>query len=370
MIWFLVFFDTVGLLAGLWWIRRSGSGPSSRAILGLLALSLPLALFGLVAKSFVDRSGFAGLRVLTHLFFCVMAPLLAVSGVQHLLVRRQLFRGFSLVIFGLALDGVCYYAHSVEPFQLEITHHTIHNARIREPCKIVVVADLQTDSIGSYEEQVFACIDAQQADLILWPGDFLQIEDEGVFETEQAKFVALFSSLEHVPRLGMYAVLGDTDSRNGKVLERTPLLVPGRPPVQLSPDLQLLGHHYGQGRERIRAAILHRIHSFAGLTLIMAHSPDFAWPWVEGRDKPPATLSIAGHTHGGQICIPFFGPPLTLSRLPRHYASGLHPLGEGWLLVSRGVGMERGSAPRIRLLCPPEILVVDLKPCSSTRAQQ
>jgi predicted MPP superfamily phosphohydrolase len=72
-------------------------------------------------------------------------------------------------------------------------------------------------------------------------------------------------------------------------------------------------------------------------------------------------LVLAGHTHGGQFVLPFFGPPVTASRLPRLFAGGLHDFRGTPLHVSRGVGMERGFSPPVRFLCPPEICVVDLR---------
>jgi hypothetical protein len=91
---------------------------------------------------------------------------------------------------------------------------------------------------------------------------------------------------------------------------------------------------------------------------VLGHSPDYV---LGLRDGPRIELAFAGHTHGGQIVVPFFGPPLTLSRVPRHIAAGgLHELGRVFVHVSRGVGMERGSAPQIRFLCPPEICVLTL----------
>ena len=73
-------------------------------------------------------------------------------------------------------------------------------------------------------------------------------------------------------------------------------------------------------------------------------------------------LTIAGHTHGGQVRIPFFGPPITLSRVPRRVAGGgLHELQGNAIYVSRGVGCERASAPRVRLNCPPEVSLLTLR---------
>jgi hypothetical protein len=77
---------------------------------------------------------------------------------------------------------------------------------------------------------------------------------------------------------------------------------------------------------------------------------------VAPRERSEIDLVIAGHTHGGQISLPLFGPPVTLSEAPRHVAAGgLHELGGRPIYVSRGVGLERGEAPRVRLGARPEI---------------
>ena len=60
--------------------------------------------------------------------------------------------------------------------------------------------------------------------------------------------------------------------------------------------------------------------------------------------------------------LPGFGPPLTLSTLPRAVAAGgLHPARGSHVYVSRGLGMERHWAPRLRLFCPPEITLLTLE---------
>ena len=63
----------------------------------------------------------------------------------------------------------------------------------------------------------------------------------------------------------------------------------------------------------------------------------------------------------GNFVLPFLGPVVTASRLPRLFAGGLHDFRGTPLHVSRGVGMERAFAPPVRFLCPPEICVLDLR---------
>jgi predicted MPP superfamily phosphohydrolase len=102
--------------------------------------------------------------------------------------------------------------------------------------------------------------------------------------------------------------------------------------------------------------------------VVISHAPDFV-------DSLPfkVDLVLAGHTHGGQFVLPFFGPLVTASRLPRVYAADLHDYQGTPLHVSRGVGLERGFAPPVRFLCPPEICVLDvrfpLRPASVAEAR-
>jgi len=100
-----------------------------------------------------------------------------------------------------------------------------------------------------------------------------------------------------------------------------------------------------------------RIPERDGFHIVFGHLPNFALGDVS------ADLLVAGHTHGGQVRIPGFGPLLTLSLVPRSWAAGRTELEGGrTLIVSRGIGLERGYAPRVRLFCRPEIVILDLLP--------
>ncbi len=87
-----------------------------------------------------------------------------------------------------------------------------------------------------------------------------------------------------------------------------------------------------------------------GAAILLAHEPDFA-------DESTATgrfdLQISGHSHGGQVVIPFVGPPIT-PYLAHKYPKGLYRVGEMLLYTNRGVGM---GDVLVRLNCRPEITV-------------
>jgi len=94
--------------------------------------------------------------------------------------------------------------------------------------------------------------------------------------------------------------------------------------------------------------------------VVVGHAPDFSLGNID------ADLLVAGHTHGGQVQLPFIGPLVTFSAVPREQAAGgvFARSGGGHLVVSRGIGMERGDAPRLRFLCRPQIVVIDVMPAA------
>ncbi len=83
------------------------------------------------------------------------------------------------------------------------------------------------------------------------------------------------------------------------------------------------------------------------LRIILSHTPD-QLAWAQAQD---ADLMLAGHTHGGQIRLPFFGPLLTPSQKGVRYASGIFYAPPTVMHVTRGVS---GEFP-VRLNCPPEM---------------
>ena len=69
-------------------------------------------------------------------------------------------------------------------------------------------------------------------------------------------------------------------------------------------------------------------------------------------------LLLAGHTHGGQLCVPFYGALVTNCGIDRARVKGLHRHGAAWLHVSAGLGTSP-YAP-VRFSCPPEATLLTL----------
>jgi len=90
--------------------------------------------------------------------------------------------------------------------------------------------------------------------------------------------------------------------------------------------------------------------------LTLCHNPDAA----EALDAMRPSTILSGHTHGGQIQIPLWGPIL-LPVVHRDRYEGLHRVGRSWLYINRGLGW----LYQVRFNCRPEITVLTLRPAAA-----
>jgi predicted MPP superfamily phosphohydrolase len=89
-------------------------------------------------------------------------------------------------------------------------------------------------------------------------------------------------------------------------------------------------------------------------TVLMSHDPDR----FREAAKRDVDLVLSGHTHGGQIALPFFAEHVTLSRLTHHYHLGVYNKGQSTLYVHPGLGT---TGPPIRLGVAPAIAIITLR---------
>jgi predicted MPP superfamily phosphohydrolase len=87
--------------------------------------------------------------------------------------------------------------------------------------------------------------------------------------------------------------------------------------------------------------------------ILLAHEPDFA---DTSARTGKFSLQVSGHSHGGQVVLPFLGPPI-LPYLGRKYPSGLYQIGDMYQYTNRGVGM---AGFPVRWNCRPEITLFEL----------
>ena len=297
-------------------------------------------------------SMFDFLRLLSYgLFLCGPLLLVVSAAVLFKPARRTAVAcaAAALVIVSVAVD-----AFWIEPYWLEVTRHTVSSPKASRPLRIVLIADLQTDRIGPYERYVLRRAIEERPDVMLLAGDYLQEYDPIAWEGLRVELNNYLHEIDFDAPLGVYAVQGNTDNRGRwpEVFEGLPVIAVRETTRFDSDDFTITAlSETDSFNSRLRVEPADRFH------IVLGHSPDFALGDVS------ADLLLAGHVHGGQVRLPGIGPLVTLSRIPRRWTSGLTGLpGGNHLLVSRGIGMERGGAPRLRFLCRPELAVIEVVP--------
>ena len=327
----------------LLWKRRSGrTFWASAAAAGGAAVVLAVLLGG---------SSFGVMRLAAYGLFVHAIVLLGAAAVLLRRVHKVLAAGCAAAALVGLLVGAD--AFLIEPTWLEVTHRRIASPQIDRPVRIVVLADLQTDRFGPYERRVLDRVVQEKPDLILLAGDYVQLG--GPEGREVARQInAYLREMRLDAPLGVFAVRGNVDGDLTELFAGLPVTVVESTESFEPGPLRLTCLAYDDSRDtslEITRDGSDRFH------LVLGHVPNFALGRID------AELLVAGHTHGGQVRLPLVGPLLTLSRVPRSWAAGLTDLPGGQrLLVSRGVGMERGHAPRLRFCCRPELAVVDLVP--------
>ncbi len=261
----------------------------------------------------------------------------------------------SLVALVLALWAFWWEPSSlvVRSYRLEIPNWPPTVAGLR----VAVLADLHVGSpykgLSSLEETV-ARTNAEKPDLILMPGDFIG----ATFlrrHVDPAEFAPVIARLE--ARLGVWAVLGNHDwwDLPGEVrreLESNGIGVLENRAEELG-ELWLAGIGDLWESQHDVPSALEGVPAGAPL-IAFTHNPD-----VFVDTPPEINLLIAGHTHGGQVWLPFLGRLVVPSRYGERFAIG-HIVEDGrHLFVSPGIGT---SIIPVRFLTPPEISILEIYP--------
>lgn len=273
----------------------------------------------------------------------------------------------AIALAGLLLAPIGAYASFVEPERLVVERAEVPLAAARageRPVTIAVLADLQFERLGEHERRAVDRALALRPDVILLAGDYQQ-GSRASFERELPGLRRLIARLR-APG-GVYAVQGDQEPS----IEHTRRIFAGTG-VRLLVDeavttrvadrtLTIAGLELNYRAPAARAAIarLERAPGGDDVRILLAHRPD---PVLRLSPDSRVDLLVAGHTHGGQIQLPLYGPFRTASSLPREVCGGgLHTLDGRRLYVSRGIGVERGEAPKFRFGAPPEVSLLELR---------
>lgn len=256
------------------------------------------------------------------------------------------------------------WAFWLEPASLRNEDYAVSLARWPDECdgfRVAVLGDLHVGSpfngMAKLAE-IVALTRAAEPDLVLLAGDFvIHGVVGGSFEPPEA-IVAELSRLE--APAGVHAVLGNHDwwldaPRIRKALESVsiPVLEDRAVPIDRGDcRFWLAGiSDWMEGPHDVARALA--VVPPGAPLLAFTHNPD-VFPEI----PPSVDLTIAAHTHGGQVYLPGFGRPIVPSAYGERYAIG-HVVEAGrHLFVSAGLGT---SILPVRFLVPPEISVLTLR---------
>jgi uncharacterized protein len=282
--------------------------------------------------------------------------------------RRDFLKmtGYISILSLAAGVGGVKYAMFVEPDEVEVKETEIKLPRLSPKFsgyRVVQFSDLHMGGWmdGGRLRKVVDLVKKQQPDLVVITGDFFNgpVWNEDLTHAAEELVVEFSQLTADVTTLG---VLGNHDywsdaGEARKALKRSGVIEIGNKFYSLERDGEQL-HIAGvddiwYGHDNLDEVLSTLPET--GAAILLAHEPDFA-------DKSAGTgrfdLQLSGHSHGGQIVLPFIGAPV-LPQLGKKYPSGLYKVGDMWQYTNRGVGM--ADLP-IRFNCLPEITVFTLNP--------
>jgi predicted MPP superfamily phosphohydrolase len=264
---------------------------------------------------------------------------------------------FRRLILGLAAVGsLCIAYGFIEPYWPQVTHLRIESRKMpakSAPIRIVQLSDLHSDPKPRLEQRLPSIIAAEEPDLIVFTGD--SVNSPGglpVFRecmTQLARIAPTFAvrgnwDVWYSSELDLFGGTGVRELKGEAVkvnLSGKFLWVAGVP----------------AGSANLIPKALSAIPK-SEFTVLLDHYPDDI---LEAANSG-VDLYCAGHTHGGQIALPWYGALITLSKFGKRFESGAYQVGETWLYVNRGIGMEGGSMPRVRFCSRPEVTVIEIGP--------
>jgi uncharacterized protein len=266
------------------------------------------------------------------------------------MIRRILrLTGFVLlVVVGLGLWG--FLNTQADPVMRRATVHMSEWPAHAAPLRIALISDVHVQAPSMSVERVariVAEVNAQHPDLILLAGDYVGDGRLATRDYTDAEIAAPLGKL--LAPLGTWAVMGNHDhwrdkASIGKALAAVGIHVLTNSAARVG-VLTLAGADDMFSRHADAAAVDRAAAALPGPTLLFTHSPDLV-PRLSRRFG----LVLAGHTHCGQIVLPFYGQVASASQYGDRYRCGLiHEDGRS-IFVTAGLGtsvlpLRFGAAP-------------------------
>jgi hypothetical protein len=286
--------------------------------------------------------------------------------------RHRITRRSFLTLSAATVGGFALYSGEIARHEISVEEHTIHLARLPVAFRGMRIAQISDIHYMEFTESFFLRdvvdhVNRLKPDMVLITGDFVTY---GPIQFPPTPIHKAFA-LRHMPECASilsrlqaplrYTSLGNHDEMvNGRaiwhILEEHNLPCLYNTALPLERDGQRLWL-VGLGSACVGAAkpdeaIPASISRDKEAMIVMAHEPDI----LPEISKYNADLMLSGHTHGGQIRIPFLRPAF-LPEYGRRYVEGWFEYGPTHLYVNRGIG---AIGLPMRLNCPPEITVFTL----------
>ncbi len=252
-----------------------------------------------------------------------------------------------------------------EPSWMDVKEISLNLPRLAKPfsgLRLVQISDLHFGGwmTTEYLVEIVQMVVDQVPDLVVITGDFVMGYDHApqIFEKLGELAETLKAMSDRFPTFG---VLGNHDywlNRNSVVdmmhLAGIKELSNGVQTIKRGDEvLHIAGVDDVMLRQERMDQVLSQLPA-EGCAILLAHEPDYAD--ISARTGR-FDLQLSGHSHGGQVVLPFFGPPV-LPYMARKYPSGLYKVMEMYQYTNRGVGM---TVPYVRFNCRPEITVFSLE---------
>ena len=270
----------------------------------------------------------------------------------------------ALATIPLLLGSLAFWAFFIEPNRLIVHQQTIQVAnwpRELDGLRVAIISDIHVGGPFIDDKKVRLIVERTNQlhpDLIVLLGDYMSGNSWHSHRVEPEVFAPVLKDLR--APLGVYSVLGNHDwwyngQKVRRALEETGIKVLDDEVVEIKgrvPSFWLAGLADFWTRPQHIQETIAKVPQ--GKTVIaLTHNPDI-FPNI----PPSVPLLLAGHTHGGQVNLPFIGRPIEPSNFVQRYAAG-HIFENGHhLFVTTGIGT---SILPVRFRVPPEIVLLTVK---------
>lgn len=268
-------------------------------------------------------------------------------------------RKVQLVLIGIVILVVAVfgYARYIEPNKLIVKKY--HVADKTKFSKIVFFSDTHFGRLYDQKniERIVELINQQESDIVIFGGDFIDYyyKDQDILDLSY-----LSNELSKIKAKYKIAIYGNHDygakafHHYRKLMEESGFTLLCQSTLVIEElNLQLIGIDDMQlGISEISDEVLKSKIKSSYYNVAVGHEPDL----INNFDDIEINMMLAGHSHGGQIALPFFGA-LISNVGAQKYNKGMYNEGARNIIVSTGIGVTK---LRLRLCNIPEIVVIEM----------